>query len=311
MEILFFGAIVGLAPMPTFTPPPTSSPFLDAVLDATNIALDSCDVTAKDRDGSWCFDANQELVADALNGLRGRKKAWWLDSPRPLRSIISRGSRHEISVVALPGGTELPAASFPAGSLLFFRPLLGQIEVRRVRRSENSPDMPPLELMRKTLTPTDPKALVLSGGSCHEFRAQPGVASGFLQVVLLPPTSRLPDAINVDVSGSIGWMAPPTEDTSRNVDGLVCGVTIGASLGDLMQIEQVRLRVSACCCLLACWLACSFADLVVSVRVRVCSRSRLPVSSRGRPRTPRARCRTTRRSYSLVYPTRWAAWTGL
>ena len=59
MEILFFGAIVGLAPMPTFTPPPTCSPFLDAVLDATNIALDSCDVTAKDRDGSWCFDANQ------------------------------------------------------------------------------------------------------------------------------------------------------------------------------------------------------------------------------------------------------------
>ena len=111
MEILFFGAIVGLAPMPTFTPPPPSSPFLDAVLDATNIALDSCDVTAKDRDGSWCFDANQELVADALNGLRGRKKAWWLDSPRPLRSIISRGSRHEISVVALPGGTPRPRAA--------------------------------------------------------------------------------------------------------------------------------------------------------------------------------------------------------
>ena len=73
----------------------------------------------------------------ALDGLRGRKKAWWIDSPRPLRSVLSRGRRHEISVVALPGGTELPPAAFPAGSLLFCRPLLGQIEVRRVRRDRH------------------------------------------------------------------------------------------------------------------------------------------------------------------------------
>ena len=122
--------------------------------------------------------------------------------------------------------------------------------------------------MRKTLTPTDPKALVLSGGSCHEFRAQPGVASGFLQVVLLPPTSRLPDAINVDVSGSIGWMAPPTEDTSRNVDGLVCGVTIGASLGDLLQIEQVRVCVSQLAA--AYLLAGLLARLLTSWSLYVC-----------------------------------------
>ena len=159
--------------------------------------------------------------------------AWWLDSPRPLRSIVDRGRRHEISVVALPGGTELPAASFPAGSLLFCRPLIGQIEVRRIRQDGSRT----LELMRRTLAPSDPKALALGGGSCHEFRASPGVASAFLQVVLLPPTSRLPDAINVDVSGSIGWRIPPAEDTERN-DDLVCGATIGARLSDLMQIER-------------------------------------------------------------------------
>ena len=72
----------------------------------------------------WCFNANQKLVAAAMDGLRGRKKAWWIDSPRPLRAVISRCVRHEISVLALPGGTELPATAFPAGSLLFCRPLL-------------------------------------------------------------------------------------------------------------------------------------------------------------------------------------------
>lgn len=230
--------LAALAPptLPTSPDAPalTSSVHLDPLLEAVATALDTCDVDAKDRDGTWCFSANQDLVSDAMAGLRGRKKAWWIDSPRPLRAVVSRGKRHEIAVVALPGGTELPAASFPAGSLLFCRPLLGQVEVRRVRADGAGV----LETMRKTITPAEPAALALGGGPCHEFRGAPGVASAYLQVVLLPPTARLPDAINVDVSGSIGWRAPPAVGAPSPADDLVCGAVIGASLGDLIQIER-------------------------------------------------------------------------
>ena len=102
------GAAAALAPtLPTApstgaSATPNASPLLEAVLESVNTALETCDIDAKDRDGSWCFDANQQRVAGAMEGLRGRKMAWWLDSPRPLRSIVDRGRRHEISVVALP-----------------------------------------------------------------------------------------------------------------------------------------------------------------------------------------------------------------
>ena len=36
----------------------------------------------------------------------------------------------EVAVVALPGGSELPAAAYPAGSIILVQPLLGEVEVR-------------------------------------------------------------------------------------------------------------------------------------------------------------------------------------
>ena len=94
------------------------------------------DVDAKDRDGTWCIEANRLALLEALRGTRGRKQLWWMDAPRPLRCIASRGERHEISVVALPTGCLLPAHAFPSGSVIFLQPLLGQVRRTEANRTE-------------------------------------------------------------------------------------------------------------------------------------------------------------------------------
>jgi len=236
-------AALALAPMRS-TPTPasmdvasSSSPHLATVLRATADALSTTDVDAKDRDGSWCFDAQREALVASMRGLRGRKTAWWLDAPRALRCVASIGERHEVSIVALPAGRELPAAAFPPGSLIVCQPLLGQFECRRVRLDGTTA----LELMRKTLTPSGPPA-VLSGGACHEFLGNPGVASAFLQVVLLPPTSSMPRSARVGSgpqqgAGFVGWRRPPAEDCAANRD-VVSEVALGVELEDLLLLER-------------------------------------------------------------------------
>lgn len=170
-------------------------------------------------------------------GLRARKLAWWLDAPRPLRAVVARGLKFEASVVALPSGCDLPPAAFPRGSVLFCAPLLGQFNVRRVRFDITGKDAPPIELMKRTLRQGD-APLFLSGGSCHEFRSGAGIASAFLQVALLPPTSNLRMVGDVFAGdGSIGWRRPPGEACDQN-DDVISGAAVGVQLSDLMLLER-------------------------------------------------------------------------
>ena len=74
----------------------------------------------------------------------------------------------------------------------------------------------------------------------------PGVASAFLQVVLLGPNSRFPNWVNGAVDGggqgsaglsALGWTRPPAEGCESNTD-LVHGATIGVALDDLLLLER-------------------------------------------------------------------------
>ena len=233
---------------PTLEPPNTpataraaASP-LDTVVDAALAALEdeSCLGQGKERDGSWCAQPRVLELQRSLRGLRGRKLAWWLDAPRPLRSVTANGARHEVSIVALPGASMLPAAAYPAGSVILVQPLLGQIECRRVRIEPNAPSR---ELMRRTLKHTD-ACMNLVGGACHEWYGTAGVASAFLQVVLLGPNSRFPESMVGSVGlpgamrpGALGWATPPAEGCESNAD-LVTGATIGCSLDDLLALDR-------------------------------------------------------------------------
>ena len=169
----------------------------------------------RERDGTWCHEPYKQELVEALRGLRGAKQAWWLDSPQPLRAVLARGDRYEVSVLALPGETRVAPAAYPAGSVLLLQPLAGELECRRLRLQMQAP---PIELMRKTLLAGAPsksaprrgvarEPLHLFGGCCHEFIGKPGIASAMLQVVLLPPTSEFP----ADGCG-LGWRAPPQRD---------------------------------------------------------------------------------------------------
>ena len=203
---------------------------------ATRAAVANVDEGGQEAYGDWCRQLERGRILDALRGVRAQKMTWWLDSPRPLRAVVTRDTRLEISVVALPGSCVLPAAAWPRGSVLLCHPLHGQFEVRRLRFDITGKTEKPMELMKRVLRQGD-STLLMPGGSCHEFTSTPGIGSAFLQVAMLPPTSSLPTTGGRG-EGSIGWRRPPGEACDENTD-VVCGVTLGVDgLEDLVVLER-------------------------------------------------------------------------
>jgi len=169
------------APGGTQAPPPaigTPSALLDAVVEAAVACLRVQGADACDGDLAWCDGSSRAALERQLSGLRGRKLAWWLDAPQPLRAAYARGSRLDVSVVALPAGTALPASAYPPDSLVLATPLLGEPAVHRPGGSGRS-------LLAETVTS-------LAGGDL-QWTGAPGAASALLQVVLLPPSLRFSD----------------------------------------------------------------------------------------------------------------------
>ena len=66
-------------------PPPLLTPVVNAAIAAAS----SYNGQGKERDGSWCCEPERLALEGALRGLHGRKLAWWLDAPRPLRQGMS------------------------------------------------------------------------------------------------------------------------------------------------------------------------------------------------------------------------------
>eukprot|EP00327_Prymnesium_parvum_P041331 CAMPEP_0195652628 /NCGR_PEP_ID=MMETSP0815-20121206/32932_1 /TAXON_ID=97485 /ORGANISM="Prymnesium parvum, Strain Texoma1" /LENGTH=580 /DNA_ID=CAMNT_0040796673 /DNA_START=11 /DNA_END=1750 /DNA_ORIENTATION=+ len=211
-------------------PPPSSPSLLEAVARAAREALTGDEHCGKERDGSWCEDSAKAGVIEACRGLRGQKQAWWLSAPRPLRSVTSSGDRYEVSIVCLPGGQVLPAAAYPSGSVLICQPLLGKVVCRRLRLESDGKK--PVELMNRQLMQGAKAPLMLFGGSCLEWSSAPGIASAFLQVVLLPPTSRLPKDCG------IGWSRPPTEGCNGNEETVLGAVIQVTSADDLLKVSK-------------------------------------------------------------------------
>ena len=226
--------------VPSAAPSPPLGEHLDPLISAIEAVYANVDEAAQEAYGEWCRNDEKDGVSAALSNLRGRKLVWWLDAPRPVRAVVARTLKYEVSVVGLPGGSELPPAAFPRGSIIFCQPLLGRFEVRRLRfditDEARGLASRPIELMKRALTQGD-KPYFLAGGSCHEFRTAQGVSSAFLQVALLPPTSNFPEA-GGEGDGAIGWRRPPGEGTSSNTD-VISGVTIGAAgIGDVLRLER-------------------------------------------------------------------------
>ena len=225
-------------------PPPATgvqSALLDAVEEAASICLSKQRGDGREGGLAWCDEPSREALERTIRGLRGRKLAWWLDTPLPLRAAYTRGPRLDISVVALPGGTTLPASAYPSGALILVAPLLGQAEVLTLTGGA-----PAEELSRTALRAEDDALLDLEGGAPHEFRGTPGVASAFLQVVLLPPSMRFPGS---------GASAPPlpelATDTDADADADVAGGADGSgavsprgpqaidvAVSDLLRVER-------------------------------------------------------------------------
>ena len=225
-----------LRPGDTNVYPPVDDALLLAIIQAAEAAVSNVDNNGQEAYGDWIRNDARLGCIDALEGLRGRKLVWWLDSPRPLRSVVARSPKYEVSIVALPGGTTLPAAAFPRGSNIFCVPLLGQFSVRRLRFDITGQVETPIELMKRTLN-FGGKPMLLSGGSCHEFAGTTGVASAFLQVVMLPPTSNFPSK-HSGGSGSIGWRRPPGESCESNSD-VVAGVALDVPFpSDLVLLDR-------------------------------------------------------------------------
>ena len=209
---------------------------LRAVRDSVINAIENIDPDGQEAYGDWIREDMRKAVLAALTGLRGRKLFWWLDAPRPVRVVIARDTKFEIALVGLPGGATLPAAAFPRGSVMFCQPLLGSFTLRRLRFDITSKVEAPIELMKRTLKAGD-KPLLMPGGACHEYFGLPGVASAYLQVAMLPPTSNMP-ARGSAADGSIGWRRPPGETTEQNTD-VVSGVTIGVdAVSDVLLLDR-------------------------------------------------------------------------
>ena len=214
---------------------------LKTVVEATEAAIANVNAGGQEAYGDWMGDKERLQLIEALRGLRGRKLVWWLDAPRPLRVVAARSAKYEISIVCLPRGQQLPPAAVPRGSVILCQPLLGQFDVRRLRFDiTGKASVAPIELMRRTLRYGDVKLgapLLLSGGSCHEFVGKPGIASAFLQVAMLPPTSNFPQWGDTG-DGSIGWRRPPGETTEQN-DDVVAGVAIGVhDVSEVLEIDR-------------------------------------------------------------------------
>ena len=231
---------VALAPRPALATayPPIDDALLAAIVDAAERAVADPDPGGQEAYGDWVRAELRAACAEALLGLRGRKLAWWLDAPRPLRAVAARGAKYEVSVVALPGGCTLPPAAFPRGSVLFCVPLLGQFTVRRLRFDITGKTSTPIELMKRVLK-SGAKPCFLAGGCCHSFEGVPGVASAFLQLAMMPPTSSFPPG-HCGGEGSIGWRRPPGESCEENTD-VVSGVCIGVEKG-VRQLALSQLR---------------------------------------------------------------------
>lgn len=198
-------------------------------------AVDAPDPNGRERDGSWLRENNRQEIQQQMAGLTARKRAWWLDAPRPLRAVVACDERYELSLLALPGGTTLDAAAYPAGSNIFCQPLVGEASCRRVRLQTGAPS---LTLMERSLRARMARnsgswlPLSLSGGACHEWSAAPGVAAAVLQLVLLPPTSRFPEG-----GCGIGWRTPPPEGCELNTDTVEDAV-IQVSVDEMVALER-------------------------------------------------------------------------
>ena len=171
---------------------PLDDRLLEAVVGAAERAVADPDPGGQEAYGDWIREELSAPCTDALTGLRGRKLVWWLDAPRPLRAVAARAAKFEVSVVALPGGCSLPPAAFPRGSVIYCAPLLGQFTVRRLRFDITGKSATPIELMKRVLKAGAGKPTLLPGGPCHSYEGVPGVASAYLQLVMLPPTSDFP-----------------------------------------------------------------------------------------------------------------------
>ena len=211
---------------------------LETLTAAVVAATESYNGQGKERDGSWCYDKDQRAVESALRGLSGKKLAWWLDAPRPLRAVVSSGTNHEVSIICLPGGSQLPAAAFPSGSVCFAQPLVGQLTIRRLRLPEDRrSDAAPIELMTRTIAQGG-EPLSLLGGCVHEWSSNAGIASAMLQVVMLPPTSRFPDGYWG--RRAIGWVRPPADGAHAEGE-LASGEVIDLDdVSDLLEVERRR-----------------------------------------------------------------------
>ena len=206
-------------------PPPLLTPVVNAAIAAAS----SYNGQGKERDGSWCCEPERLALEGALRGLHGRKLAWWLDAPRPLRALVASGPHHEVAIICLPGGLSLPPAAYPSGSVLFAQPLVGQLKVRRLRLSEVAgSDEAPIELMSRSIS-AGGEPLSLLGGCVHEWSAMQGIASAMLQVVLLPPTSRFPSEYDGSgtVARAIGWTRPPADGAGVSADASDCELCLG------------------------------------------------------------------------------------
>jgi hypothetical protein len=222
-------------------PPPATgvqSALLDAVEEAASIFLSKQRGDGREGGLAWCDKPSREALERTIRGLRGRKLAWWLDTPLPLRAAYTRSPRLDISVVALPGGTTLPASAYPSGALILVAPLIGQAEVLTLTGGA-----PAEELARTALRAEDDALLDLEGGASHEFRGTPGVASAYLQVVLLPPSMRFPG------SGAEAPLLPEpaTADADADIAGdadktgavLARGPqAIDVAVSDLLRVER-------------------------------------------------------------------------
>ena len=218
-------------------PPPATgvqSALLDAVEEAASICLSKQRGDGSEGGLAWCDEPSRKALERSIRGLRGRKLAWWLDTPLPLRAAYTRGPRLDISVVALPGDTTLPASAYPSGALILVAPLLGQATVRTL-----SSGAPAEEVARTALRAEDDALVVdLEGGAPHEFQGTPGVASAFLQVVLLPPCMRFPSGAEVGAPATDDDAAGDADDAGAAAGRRRVPQAIRVAVSDLLRVER-------------------------------------------------------------------------
>ena len=218
-------------------PPPATgvqSALLDAVEEAASICLSKQRGDGSEGGLAWCDEPSRKALERTIRGLRGRKLAWWLDTPLPLRAAYTRGPRLDISVVALPGDTTLPASAYPSGALILVAPLLGQATVRSL-----SSGAPAEEVARTALRAEDDALVVdLEGGAPHEFQGTPGVASALLQVVLLPPCMRFPSGAEVGAPATDEDAAGDADDAGAAAGRRRVPQAIRVAVSDLLRVER-------------------------------------------------------------------------